>query len=168
MSELFLSTSLETSSTSALYVGWGILVGYDLAFNLDNGSEPFNVPCNDPEVVDVWCPSGSLSDDIGFSRSRAEVDDDDGVRSPINFATAYLDLDWLYGRSKDAADEIRTFDTGHLSLTDDALPPLRADGTWQVRTCVDPSVPRVSLLSPWLSFLPCRRETRQRGKSLGC
>lgn len=137
LSEVFLVTPSSGSTASALFVGWGLLVGYDLFLNRDNTSEPLGVACNDASK-DVWCPLGSLSDPIPFDRSDAQVDGEiDGARSPINYATAFVDLDWVYGRDEEAAAALRTLDGGHLNLTDDELPHLLADGTWLVSEGTD-------------------------------
>ena len=99
----------------------------------DNESEAFDIMCNDAAPVDVWCPLGSLSDPISFNRSQGEINTEgDGARSPINYATAYLDLDWLYGRDEGTAAEIRTFESGYLNLTEDQLPHQLTDGSWLV------------------------------------
>ena len=133
MSEVFFTTPSSTSTISALFFGWGLLVGYDLVRTVDNASEPFDIICNDAILTDVWCPLGSLSDPIPFNRSRGAIDTEgDGARSPINYATAYLDLDWLYGRDEDSAAEIRAFESGYLNLTEDQLPHQLADGVWLV------------------------------------
>ena len=100
---------------------------------VDNASEPFDIICNDAALADVWCPLGPMSDPISFNRSRGEIDTEgDGARSPINYATAYLDLDWLYGRDEDSAAEIRAFENGYLNLTEDQLPHQLVDGVWLV------------------------------------
>lgn len=86
----------------------------------------------------MWCPLGADSDAISFSRSEAGISDDDGAlaeetRSPVNQATAYIDLDFVYGRSEDDATALRTDDdTGFMNITDRGLPYLNADGTWMV------------------------------------
>eukprot|EP00904_Undaria_pinnatifida_P011388 jgi/Undpi1/737/HiC_scaffold_10.g04201.m1 len=133
LSEVFLSTPPSSSATSALFVGWGLLVGYDLCLNEDNASEPLNIDCNNVPLVDVWCPLGSRSESISFNRSRGEIDTErGGTRSPINYATAYVDLDWLYGRDEDSATALRTLESGYLNLTAEELPHLLPDGTWLV------------------------------------
>lgn len=133
MSDVFLATPSSKSTMSALFVGWGLLLGYDIFLNQDNATEALDVECNNAALADVWCPFGSDSDPISFNRSQGEIDTDgDGARSPINYATAFVDLDWLYGRSTDAADEIRMFEGGYLNLTDDELPHLLPDGSWLV------------------------------------
>lgn len=136
LSEVFLEAPSSSSTASALFVGWGLLVGYDLFLNQDNASEPLDIPCNDAASRDVWCPLGALSDPIPFARSdwllHGEGDGGDGARSPVNYATAFVDLDWMYGRDEEAAAALRTVDGGYLNLTDDELPHLLADGTWLV------------------------------------
>ena len=118
---------------SALFIGWGLLVGYDLFLNEDNSSEPLDIACNNASIADVWCPLGSLSELISFNRSNGEIEaDGGGVRNPINYATAYIDLDWLYGRDEESAGAIRTLDAGTLNLTADDLPHSLPDGTWLV------------------------------------
>lgn len=132
LSEVFLATPTSGSTASAFFIGWGLLVGYDLFLHQDNASEPLDIECNDGSQ-DVWCPLGSMSDPIPFDRSDARIDSEgDGARSPTNYATAYLDLDWMYGRDEGAAEALRTLDGGHLNLTDDELPHLLSDGTWLV------------------------------------
>lgn len=138
---MLLATPTSASTASALFVGWGLLVGYDLFLNQDNASEPLDIECND-DSKDVWCPLGSLSDPIPFDRSDAQVDGDgDGARSPTNYATAFVDLDWMYGRDEDAAAALRTLNGGHLNLTDNEIPHLLADGTWLVSAVVVFAVP---------------------------
>lgn len=89
--------------------------------------------------VDVWCPLGAESDPIPFFRSDAALSDDGGVlpaatRSPTNYATAYIDLDFVYGRSEEEAEEFRELEGGRMSLTSDRLPLRSADGeSWLVR-----------------------------------
>ena len=133
LSDVFLATPPSSSATSALFVGWGLLVGYDFFLNEDNPLDPLDMECNDASLPDVWCPEGSLSDPIPFNRSRGELDTDgDGARSPVNYATAYVDLDWLYGRDEDSAEALRTLESGYMNLTDEDLPHLLSDGTWLV------------------------------------
>lgn len=89
--------------------------------------------------IDVWCPLGANSDPIPFFRSQAALSDDEGAyraetRSPVNHATAFVDLDFVYGRSEDEAAALRTEDdTGFMNITERGLPFLNADGTWLVR-----------------------------------
>ena len=133
LSDVFLATPPSSSATSALFIGWGILLGYDIFLNVDNPLDPLNIECNNASLADVWCPEGSLSDPIPFDRSEGEVDTDgNGTRSPTNFATAYVDLDWLYGRDEDSAQALRTLESGYLKLSDAELPLLLPDGTWLV------------------------------------
>lgn len=132
LSEVFLAAPSTSSTASALFVGWGLLVGYDLFLTQENASEPLDIPCNDAAILDVWCPLGAVSDPIPFNRSEAAGDAAGGARSPINHATAFVDLDWMYGRDESAAAALRTLTGGYLNLTDDELPHLLADGTWLV------------------------------------
>lgn len=71
MSDVFLSSSSDVSTKSALFVAWGQLLVYDLSLTRDNASEPFDVPCNavGGEGIDVWCPLGAASEGIPFFRS---------------------------------------------------------------------------------------------------
>lgn len=39
-----------------------------MVLNMDNASEPYPIECNSPPITDVWCPAGSLSEDIPFHR----------------------------------------------------------------------------------------------------
>lgn len=121
-----------------------MLVGYDLYLTQDNASEPLDIACNDAAILDVWCPSGALSDPISFSRSEGASDAAGGARSPVNYATAFVDLDWMYGRDEGAAAALRTLTGGYLNLTDEELPHLLDDGTWLVseamRSGVQPAI----------------------------
>ncbi|CBN76582.1 peroxinectin precursor [Ectocarpus siliculosus] len=133
LSEVFLANPSTTSTANALFVGWGLLVGYDLFLTQDNASEPLDIACNDAEIRDVWCPLGSLSDPIPFSRSEAGEDaGGEEARSPINYATAFVDLDWMYGRDEATSASLRTEDGGYMNMTNDELPHLLDDGTWLV------------------------------------
>lgn len=136
MTEVFLSTQGNTSSHSALFVAWAQLITIDIALMNDNSSELFSVPCdNGGGFADVWCPFGVDSDPIPFYRSEAALGDDfDGtpVRSPINHATAFMDLDFVYGRTEEQARSLRTLEDGLMNLTNDGLPHLNQDGTWKV------------------------------------
>ncbi|CAM9989804.1 unnamed protein product, partial [Ascophyllum nodosum] len=90
----------------------------------------FDIPCDDGNgFVDVWCPEGSASEDIEFFRSQA---DESGVRNPLNLATSYIDLDFMYGRSVEAAEALRTMENGYMNLTEDGMPVQNDDGTWLI------------------------------------
>lgn len=128
MTDVFLASSSIISTKSALFVAWGQLLTYDLSYTMENSTEPFDIPCND--VVDVWCPLGAASDEISFSRSDAGVEN--SVRSPINYATAYIDLDFVYGRTEAEAQALRTFEGGLMNVTESGVPFQNDDGTWLV------------------------------------
>lgn len=54
-------------------------------------------------------------------------------RNPINYATSYVDLDFVYGRSKDESDSLRSFNgDGKLVVDDNGLPVQNDEGTWLV------------------------------------
>ncbi|CAM9611990.1 unnamed protein product, partial [Ascophyllum nodosum] len=127
--DVFQASSAAVSIKSALFVAWGQLLTYDISLTIDNSTEPFDVPCND--VVDVWCPLGASSDEISFDRSNAGMDNN-SVRSPINYATAYINLDFVYGRNELDAEELRTLEGGMMNITENGVPFRNADGTWLV------------------------------------
>eukprot|EP00904_Undaria_pinnatifida_P011027 jgi/Undpi1/7054/HiC_scaffold_21.g09528.m1 len=132
MSDVFLSSTATTSTKSALFVAWGQLLTYDMSLTADNASEPFDMSCDDGGgLVDVWCPLGAVSDDIRFDRSDAAVGSD-SVRSPVNYATSYIDLDFMYGRTEKEAKGFRTMDGGLMNVTDTGVPFQNADGTWMI------------------------------------
>ena len=132
MNDVFLSSTAKVSTKSALFVAWGQLLTYDISLTVDNASDPFDVACDDGGgVVDLWCPLGADSDDIRFDRSDAAVGPD-VVRSPFNYATSYIDLDFMYGRSDEEAKEFRAMDGGLMNVTDTGVPFQNADGTWMV------------------------------------
>ncbi|CBJ27734.1 peroxidase [Ectocarpus siliculosus] len=131
MTDVFLSSPPSVSDMNAVSIAWGQLLLLDLSYTVDNSSEPFEIACDDGGgSVDVWCPLGEASDPIPFFRSQATVTD--SVRNPINYASSFIDLDFVYGRSKDAADALRTFDGGMLSMADDNMPIKNSDGTWLI------------------------------------
>lgn len=131
MTDVFLSSTHVVSAKSAMFVAWGLLLTYDLSLTVDNTSEPFNVPCDDGNgLPDVWCPLEVLSDEVSFYRSEAAVTD--SVRNPINYATAFMDLDFLYGRSEEEANALRTFERGLMNITDSGVPFRNKNGTWLV------------------------------------
>ncbi|CAB1101232.1 unnamed protein product [Ectocarpus sp. CCAP 1310/34] len=131
MTDVFLSSPPKVSEMNTVFIAWGQLLLLDLSYTVDNSSEPFDIACDDGGgSVDVWCPLGEASDPISFFRSEATVTD--SVRNPINYASSFIDLDFLYGRSEDAADALRTFEGGMLSMADDNMPIKNNDGTWLI------------------------------------
>ncbi|CAM9145144.1 unnamed protein product [Ectocarpus sp. 8 AP-2014] len=141
MTDVFLTSPPAVSTESALFVAWGQLLTYDLSLTVDNSSEPFDIACNDgngAEGVDIWCPLGASSDPISFFRSNAGLSDDGGAnsvetRSPVNYATAFIDLDFVYGRSEEDAATLRSSDgNGFMAVTERGLPYLNDDGTWLI------------------------------------
>ncbi|CAM9150376.1 unnamed protein product [Ectocarpus sp. 12 AP-2014] len=141
MTDVFLASPPAVSTESVLFVAWGQLLTYDLSLTVDNSSEPFDIACNDgngAEGIDIWCPLGASSDPISFFRSDAGLSDDDGAnsvetRSPVNYATAFIDLDFVYGRSEEDAGTLRSSDgNGFMAVTEKGLPYLNGDGTWLI------------------------------------
>ncbi|CAN0025010.1 unnamed protein product [Ectocarpus sp. 6 AP-2014] len=142
MTDVFLESPPALSTMSALFIGWGQLLAFDLSLTSDNSSEPLDIDCNDGTGaggVDVWCPLGAESDPIPFYRSDAALSDDDGAldeetRSPVNYATAFVDLDFVYGRSEDEAAALRSSadGDGFMALTESGLPYVNDDGTWLI------------------------------------
>ncbi|CAM9852240.1 unnamed protein product, partial [Ectocarpus sp. 8 AP-2014] len=131
MTDVFLSSPPSVSDMNAISIAWGQLLLLDLSYTVDNSSEPFDIACDDGGgSVDVWCPLGEASDPIPFFRSEATVTD--SVRNPINYASSFIDLDFVYGRSEDAADALRTFEDGMLSMADASMPIKNDDGTWLI------------------------------------
>ncbi|CAM9319824.1 unnamed protein product, partial [Pylaiella littoralis] len=134
MTDVFLTSTPAVSSKNALFVAWGQLVTFDLHLTQDNDTEPLPVPCNFADGdggTDIWCPLGDDSDEISFFRSDAAIDAD-GVRSPINYASSYLDLDFLYGRTAEEAEVLRTLEGGLMKVTARGVPYQNADGTWLI------------------------------------
>ncbi|CAM9820602.1 unnamed protein product, partial [Ectocarpus sp. 4 AP-2014] len=132
MTDVFLTSTAGLSAKSSLFIAWGQLLTYDLALTVANGTESLDVPCNDADQnggIDVWCPLGAASEDIPFSRSDA-AEGTDGVRSPINYASSYIDLDFVYGRSAEEAELLRTMEDGFMNVTDSGVPFQNEDGTW--------------------------------------
>ena len=151
MSDVFMSSTATVSTKSALFVAWGQLLTYDMSLTVDNASEPFDIACDDGGGgLDVWCPLGAVSDDIRFDRSDAAVGLD-SVRSPVNYATSYIDLDFMYGRSEEEAKGFRTMEGGLMNVTDTGVPFQNVDGTWMVSLAAVRTVrTRHTLPKAWL------------------
>lgn len=141
MTDVFRSSPPSVSQLNAISIAWGQLVLYDLSLTVDNTSEPFDIPCDDGGgSADVWCPLGEASEPIPFFRSDASVSDD-SVRNPTNYATSFIDLDFVYGRSEEEARALRSFEGGFMNMTEGGRPFRNADGTWLVsRGCAGRSI----------------------------
>ncbi|CAM9342758.1 unnamed protein product [Discosporangium mesarthrocarpum] len=129
LSEVFLAAPASGSPNNAMFVAWGMMVGFDLVETKHNQTESLDIPC-DGGAADVWCPFGLASEPIPFFRSQAEEGLQTGTRDPINFATAYLDLDFVYGRDQETADSLRTKEGGMMILTEHGMPVQMADSSW--------------------------------------
>lgn len=77
---------------------------------------------------------------------QASISEETGVQNPVNLATAYLDLDFVYGRSATAAEALRTSEGGLMSLSDSGIPLQNDDGTWLVSAPVFSVCERVIFL----------------------
>lgn len=75
----------------------------------------------------------SLSDSGVNGRSEAALDSE-GVRQPLNHATAYLDLDFVYGRTEYDANQLREMKGGLMRLNGN-LPERFENGSWLVSQC---------------------------------
>eukprot|EP00980_Cylindrotheca_fusiformis_P016408 scaffold4891_cov140-Cylindrotheca_fusiformis.AAC.5 len=135
MEELFrfpVQQPMEKERRCDLLLNFGNLIAMDLAGKADNTSEPFDIPCdgnlNDlkfcPATGQSYCATNGTSGElntISAYRSQYElVPDENGwpVRATINQRTAYLDMEFIYGRSKEECDQIRIFEAGQLDLVD--------------------------------------------------
>lgn len=49
MTDVFLESPPALSTMSALFIGWGQLLAFDLSLTSDNSSEPLDIDCNDGE-----------------------------------------------------------------------------------------------------------------------
>lgn len=115
-----------------VFIAWGQLLSYDISLTVDNASEPFDIACDDGgEAFDAWCPLGQSSEDISFNRSEAAVSNSTS-RDPVNYATSYIDLDYMYGRSEEEAEGFRTMEGGLMNVTETGVPFRNTDGTWMV------------------------------------
>lgn len=132
MTDVFRASPPSVSHLNAVSIAWGQLLLFDLSRTVDNTSEPFNIPCDDGGgVIDIWCPQGSASDPIEFYRSEASVTG--SFRNPTNYATSFIDLDFVYGRSVEESNALRAFEGGFMKLTETGMPFRNPDGTWMVR-----------------------------------
>lgn len=74
------------------------------------------------------------SEDIPFYRSDWSFSSGSSARTPINYASAYLDLDFLYGRTEEEALSLRSMEDGLMNISGQGIPHRNPDGTWKVRT----------------------------------
>lgn len=78
--------------------------------------------------------TGLVTAASGFLRNRSDATvGEDGVRNPVNYATAFIDLDFVYGRSADEAEALRTMENGLMNVSESGVPFQNADGSWLVR-----------------------------------
>ncbi|CAM9856213.1 unnamed protein product, partial [Choristocarpus tenellus] len=131
LSEVFLAAPTSGSPSSALFPAWAMLLGFDQVLTNDNSSESLDIYCEDG-AADIWCPFGSLSDPISFNRSESSLggSGDSNARAPINYATAYFDLDFVYGRDQESANELRAMEGGLMTLGDNGMPMELSNGLW--------------------------------------
>lgn len=95
--------------------------------------EPCNVPFTSANLFATFCPlQGSDSDPISFYRSDGSIDEGEGYRNPVNYATSYLDLDFVYSRSEEEAQALRTLEGGFMKVSASGIPLRNSDGTWLV------------------------------------
>ena len=80
------------------------------------------------------------------------------MRNPLNLATSYIDLDFMYGRSVEAAEALRTMENGYMNLTEDGMPVKNDDGTWLVS--VRYKDPNAFHRRPSRFFCECLRQGR--------
>mmetsp|Transcript_35416 Transcript_35416/g.85880 ORF Transcript_35416/g.85880 Transcript_35416/m.85880 type:complete len:1612 (-) Transcript_35416:38-4873(-) len=131
-----------------LLLYFGLLVSVDTMKMGFNTSEPFNVPCDGQLEDAIFCPAtgnsycattssssnpGNTNDTTGPTSQtnvfRVNHEVVDGQRATLNGKTAFLDMDFLYGTSKEKADKIRTFEGGQLDLVDNGAGLLPRDPT---------------------------------------
>ena len=57
--DVFRSSTAVGTEQSVLFASWGLLMVIDMVYNIDNRTEPFDIPCDDGGGFDdVWCPLG--------------------------------------------------------------------------------------------------------------
>lgn len=115
-----------------LLLYFGLLISADTMKMGMNTSEPFHVPCDGqledalfcPATGNSYCAGGSGNDTTTNTPTsqtnvfRANHEYVDGQRATVNGKTAFLDMDFLYGGTKEQADKIRSFEGGQLDLVD--------------------------------------------------
>jgi peroxidase len=111
-----------------LLLSFGLLVSFDLSGKAANTSEPFDIPCDGNLNDLVFCPAtgqtycsnnepGSIS---AFRNQHMLVSGPNNTpyRATINKRTAFLDMEFIYGASKESSDQMRAFEAGQLDLVD--------------------------------------------------
>ncbi|CAJ1957528.1 unnamed protein product [Cylindrotheca closterium] len=125
-----------------LLLYFGLLIQVDTMKMGSNSSEPFHIPCDGQLEDAMFCPATGNSycaSNGGYDTTspppaqtnvfRAEHEIVDGQRATMNGNTAFLDMSFLYGGSKDQADKIRSFVGGQLDLVDNGAGLLPRDST---------------------------------------
>jgi hypothetical protein len=119
------------SNFSQVFPYYGLMLLHDLMDVTDSAGESFPIPC-DGTLVDQQC-SGAGGQQIVYSRISADTTtSNSSARLPINAATSFMDLDCLYGRTEEAAAELRDPSKPGKMLLDDAGLPLVRDGAWLI------------------------------------
>ncbi|MFG0288803.1 MAG: peroxidase family protein [Rhodopirellula sp. JB044] len=115
----------ERGLTAFLYV-WGQFIDHDLSLNEQaEGNDSFNiaVPAGDP----LFDPAGTGEVEIGLTRSTTAEGtgtSEDNPAEQITLINSYIDGSQVYGSDQATADELRTFESGKLAMTEDGLLPL--------------------------------------------
>lgn len=107
---------------------FGLLLSFDMARMSSNTSEPFPIEC-DGNLTDIlFCPVTGQAASCNQNNNQIEMfrtvhsfvtsENDLKYRATINEATPFLDLEIVYGTSKEQRDQIRNFEGGLLRLED--------------------------------------------------
>lgn len=106
---------------------WGQFIDHDIALSREGHDESFPVPV--PKGDPMFDPNGTGQAEIGLMRS-AFVEGTGGTtpRQQVNDTTSYLDGSVVYGSSQERAAALRTFESGLLKTSEDALLPLNVHG----------------------------------------
>ncbi|KAG5175778.1 heme peroxidase, partial [Tribonema minus] len=106
-------------------VYWGLFVYHDMFDTFDAVGAPEQIPCDDG-VADLQCPN--VNECAANPLIQAETipvpptRKDPKTGLALNAATAFMDLDGIYGRTQAVADSLRTFTDGKMKLAPSGLP----------------------------------------------
>ena len=110
---------------SSFVWAWGQFVDHDMTLTrtaLPADEFDIPVPKGDPQ----FDPRGTGKKVLPFQRSEFKTVD--GIRAQVNGNSAFLDASTVYGSDLPRANELRTFEGGHLKTSGNNLLPLNVDG----------------------------------------
>ena len=116
---------LNSQNISGFVWQWGQFIDHDMSLTrtaLPPEEFDIPVPIGDPQ----FDPKGTGKKVLPFQRSEFKTVN--GIRAQLNGNTAFLDASMVYGSDLPRANELRTFEGGHLKTSTNNLLPFNLDG----------------------------------------